>query len=169
MKRDESMGVGTIIELTYRYLLCAVGTTSRSSMVPLQKRVVLILNLIKISSYRLLLALEFASHPDVQEFNYEYEDMNAQSRMERQRRMQIAIVGGSLTGVELVGELMDFYTQVCGRADVTFQHLRDHGCAFERKSNEDIQDQEVEVRLSTQLREVVWDYITIFEKRHGTK
>ena len=34
MKRDESMGVGTIIELIYSYLLCAVGTTSRSSMFP---------------------------------------------------------------------------------------------------------------------------------------
>ncbi|KAL7515810.1 hypothetical protein ACHAWX_000885 [Stephanocyclus meneghinianus] len=69
--------------------------------------------------------LEFARHLDVQEFYYESEEMQAQARARRQRRVWIAIVGGGPTGVELAGDLVDFNLQVCGRANGAFQHLMD--------------------------------------------
>ncbi|KAL7474682.1 hypothetical protein ACHAW6_000641 [Cyclotella cf. meneghiniana] len=123
MKRDESTGVGTVIDLTYGYLLCAVGTTSRSSMVPGAKEGYF--NLKTSQDFLQLLtaigeALEFASDPDVQEFYYEDEETKAQARVERKRRVQIAIVGGGIMGVELVSELINFYSQVFGRANGTF-------------------------------------------------
>ena len=34
VQRDKSQGAGEVIELSYDYLICAVGTASRSSMVP---------------------------------------------------------------------------------------------------------------------------------------
>ncbi|KAL7508453.1 hypothetical protein ACHAWX_000727, partial [Stephanocyclus meneghinianus] len=176
IKRDESMGVGTVIELTYDYLLCAVGTASRSSMVPGAKEHCFNLKTSQ-DSKRLRTAigeaLEFASRPDVQ------------ARAERQKRVRIAIVGGGPTGVELAGELMDFYSQVCGRADGAFQHLRDdvsvmlvHGgpellpamdVDLRERAMRALQAQGVELRLSTRLREVGRDYITICKKGSDTK
>ncbi|KAL7477495.1 hypothetical protein ACHAW6_003303 [Cyclotella cf. meneghiniana] len=114
MKRDESMGVGTILELTYGYLLCTVGTTSRSRIISDSKQL-----------WTAISKLEFARHLDVQEFYYESEEMQAQARARRQRRVWIAIVGGGPMGVELAGDLVDFNLQVCSRANGAFQHLMD--------------------------------------------
>ncbi|KAL3804015.1 hypothetical protein HJC23_006406 [Cyclotella cryptica] len=183
IKRDESMGAGTVIELKYDYLLCAVGTASRSTIVPGAKEHCFNLKTSQ-DSKRLRTAigeaLEFASRPDVQEFYYEDEDMQAQARAERQKRVRIAIVGGGPTGVELSGELMDFFSQVCVRADGAFQHLRDdvsvmlvHGGSellpamdsdLRERALTALQAQGVELRLNTRLREVGRDYITICQK-----
>ncbi|KAL7519674.1 LOW QUALITY PROTEIN: hypothetical protein ACHAWX_004435 [Stephanocyclus meneghinianus] len=164
------MGVGTIIELTYGYLLCTVALHQGVEWFLEQKRVVLILRLVKIpSSYGLLLAFEFTSHPDVQEFYYEDEEKQAQVRVGRQKREWIAIVGGNPMGVEMV---------TCGRADGAFQHLRDdflvilvHGglelfpamdVDLRKRELRTVQAQGVAVRLSTWITEVGQDYITIF-------
>lgn len=102
IKRDESKGAGTVIELSYDYLLCAVGTASRSSIVPGAKEHCFNLKTSQ-DAKRLRTAigeaLEFASRPDVQEFYYEDEEMQMQATAERRRRVRIAIVGGGPTGV----------------------------------------------------------------------
>lgn len=102
IKRDESQGAGTVIELNYDYLLCAVGTASRSSIVPGAKEHCFNLKTSQ-DSKRLRTAigeaLEFASRPDVQEFYYEEEEMQVRARAERRRRVRVAIVGGGPTGV----------------------------------------------------------------------
>lgn len=102
IKRDESQGAGTVIELNYDYLLCAVGTVARSNIVPGAKEYCFNLKTSQ-DAKRLRTAigeaLEFASRPDVQEFYYEDEEMQLKARAERQRRVRIAIVGGGPTGV----------------------------------------------------------------------
>lgn len=102
IKRDESKGAGTVIELNYDYLLCAVGTASRSSIVPGAKEHCFNLKTSQ-DAKRLRTAigeaLEFASRPDVQEFYYEEDEMQLKAREERRRRVRIAIVGGGPTGV----------------------------------------------------------------------
>jgi NADH dehydrogenase FAD-containing subunit len=183
IKRDDSMGAGTVIELNYDYLLCAVGTAARSSIVPGAKDYCFNLKTSQ-DSKRLRTAigeaLEFASRPDVQEFYYEDEEMQMQARAERRRRVRICIVGGGPTGVELAGELMDFYSQVCGTADGAFQHLRDdvsvilvHGgpdllpamdSDLRERALESLQAQGIDVRLNTRLREVGRDYVTVCQK-----
>lgn len=177
------MGAGTVIELNYDYLLCAVGTAARSSIVPGAKDYCFNLKTSQ-DSKRLRTAigeaLEFASRPDVQEFYYEDEEMQMQARAERRRRVRICIVGGGPTGVELAGELMDFYSQVCGTADGAFQHLRDdvsvilvHGgpdllpamdSDLRERALESLQAQGIDVRLNTRLREVGRDYVTVCQK-----
>jgi NADH dehydrogenase FAD-containing subunit len=183
IKRDESQGASTVVELNYDYLLCAVGTASRSNIVPGAKEHCFNLKTSQ-DSKRLRTAigeaLEFASRPDVQEFYYEEEDMQFQARAERRRRVKFAIVGGGPTGVELAGELMDFFSQVCGTEEGAFQHLRDdvsvilvHGgpdllpamdVDLRQKALDLLHSQGVEVRLNTRLQEVGRDYITILEK-----
>ena len=99
VSRDESQGVGDVIALSYDYLVCAVGTASRSSIVPGAKENCFNLKTSQ-DSKRLRTAigeaLEFASRPDVQEFYYANagEQQQQMIRQERQRRVRIAIVGG---------------------------------------------------------------------------
>ncbi|EED86583.1 hypothetical protein THAPSDRAFT_38312, partial [Thalassiosira pseudonana CCMP1335] len=171
IKRDDSMGAGTVIELSYDYLVCAVGTASRSSIVPGAKEHCFNLKTSQ-DSKRLRTAigeaLEYASRPDVQDLE------------ERKRRVRIAVVGGGPTGVELSGELMDFFAQVCSLNDGAYQHLRDdvsvmliHGGSdllpamdvdLRERALEALYNQGVEVRLNTRLQEVGRDYIKICEK-----
>mmetsp|Transcript_47135 Transcript_47135/g.57022 ORF Transcript_47135/g.57022 Transcript_47135/m.57022 type:complete len:367 (-) Transcript_47135:132-1232(-) len=125
-------------------------------------------------------ALEYASRPDVQEFYYDGEEEKVMAKEERRRRVRIAVVGGGPTGVELCGELKDFFSQVCGFPDGAYQHLKDdisvmliHGGSdllpamdkdLRDRALESLQSQGVQIRLNTRLKEVGRDYITIFEK-----
>lgn len=183
VRRDRSKGVSDVIELNYDYLLCAVGTASRSSIVKGAKEYCFNLKT-SLDSKRLRTAigeaLEYASRPDVQEFYYRSEEMQSAAREERKRRVKIAVVGGGPTGVELSGELKDFFAQICAYPDGAFQHLKDdisviliHGGsdllpAMDKELRERalnaLRSQGVEVRLNTRLNEVGRDFITIAEK-----
>jgi len=181
--RDKRMGAGDVIELNYDHLLCCVGTASRSSIVPGAKEHCFNLKTSQ-DSKRLRTAigeaLEFASRPDVQEFYYASEDDRERARAERRRRLRIAVVGGGPTGVELSGELCDFFGQICGAPDGAYQHLREdvevlliHGGAellpamdreLRLRALEALQGQGVKVYLNTRLKEVGQDYIIVGEK-----
>jgi NADH dehydrogenase FAD-containing subunit len=94
--------------------------------------------------------------------------------------VRIAIVGGGPTGVELAGELGDFFAQVCRYPDGAFQHLKDdisimliHGGSevlpamdpeLRERALQALQAQGVDVRLNTRLKEVGRNYIRIGEK-----
>jgi len=190
VSRDESQGVGDVIALSYDYLVCAVGTASRSSIVPGAKENCFNLKTSQ-DSKRLRTAigeaLEFASRPDVQEFYYANagEQQQQMIRQERQRRVRIAIVGGGPTGVELSGELSDFFGEICSYPDGAYQHLRGeisitlvHGGsellpAMDRDLRERaltaLHAQGVDVRLNTRLQEVGRDYIRISQKGSDTE
>ena len=183
VKRDESQGVSDVIELNYDYLLCAVGTASRSSIVKGAKEYCFNLKTSQ-DSKRLRTAigeaLEYASRPDVQEFYYTNEDVQQMATKERKRRVTIAVVGGGPTGVELSGELKDFFAQICAYPDGAYQHLKDdisviliHGGSdllpamdqeLRARALDALHAQGVEVRLNTRLKEVGRDFITIGEK-----
>ena len=128
IQQDLSEGAGRIIELNYDFLVCAVGTASRSEIVPGAKEHCFNLKTSQ-DSKRLRTAigeaLEFASRPDVQEYYYPNEEDQNLARQERRRRVRIAIVGGGPTGVELAGEMSDFFKQICSYPEGAFQHLRD--------------------------------------------
>jgi NADH dehydrogenase FAD-containing subunit len=183
IKRDKSQGAGAVIELNYDCLVCAVGTASRSSIVPGAKEHCFNLKTSQ-DSKRLRTAigeaLEFASRPDVQEFYYLDEQQQIAAREERQRRVHVAIVGGGPTGVELAGEFCDFFLQMCRSPDGAYQHLRDdisvtliHGgqdllpamdSDLRVRALESLKSQGIQLRLNTRLKEVGQDYIRIGEK-----
>lgn len=184
--RDKTQGAGGVIELNYDYLICAVGTASRSSIVPGAKEYCFNLKTSQ-DSKRLRTAigeaLEMASRPDVQEFYYLDEESKINARDERRRRVRIAVVGGGPTGVELSGELCDFFAQICRTPDGAYQHLREdvsvmliHGGdellpamdqELRTRALEALQAQGVDVRLNSRLKEVGQDYIVILEKGSG--
>ena len=126
--RDPSQGAGGVVELSYDHLICAVGTQSRSGIVPGAKDYCFNLKTSQ-DSKRLRTAigeaLEMASRPDLQEFYYPDEETKVMAREERQRAVRIAVIGGGPTGVELSGELCDFFNQICASSDGPYQHLRD--------------------------------------------
>jgi len=183
VQRDQSQGASDVIELSYDYLLCAVGTASRSTIVKGAKQHCFNLKTSQ-DSKRLRTAigeaLEYASRPDVQEFYYTSEEVQQMATQERKRRVKIAVVGGGPTGVELSGEFKDFFAQVCGYPDGAYQHLRDdisvvliHGGSdllpamdkdLRTRALDALHAQGVEVRLNTRLKEVGRDFITIGEK-----
>jgi len=130
-----------VIELTYDYLLCAVGTNVRSTIVPGAKEHCFNLKTSQ-DSKRLRTAigeaLEYASRPDVRESYYgsnnaqyfrddqQEQDLLQQqewAKQERQRRVRFVIVGGGPTGVELAGEMSDFIRQVCSQPYGAYPHL----------------------------------------------
>lgn len=181
--RDKTMGAGGVIELTYDHLICAVGTASRSSIVPGAKEHCFNLKTSQ-DSKRLRTAigeaLEYACRPDVQEFYYSDENNQATAREERRRRLRIAVVGGGPTGVELSGELCDFFAQICRYPDGAYQRIRDdievmliHGgsellpsmdAELRPKALESLRSQGVNVYLNTRLKEVGQDYIIVGKK-----
>ena len=183
VKKDQSRGASEVIELNYDYLLCAVGTASRSNIVKGAKEHCFNLKTSQ-DSKRLRTAigeaLEYASRPDVQEFYYTSKEIQLKASEERKRRVKIAVVGGGPTGVELSGELKDFFAQICGYPDGAYQHLKDdisviliHGGSellpamdpdLRKRALDALQSQGVEVRLNTRLKEVGRDFITIGEK-----
>eukprot|EP00980_Cylindrotheca_fusiformis_P008547 scaffold1813_cov109-Cylindrotheca_fusiformis.AAC.5 len=170
VQRDASQGAGDVIELSYDYLICAVGTAARSTIVPGAKEYCFNLKT-SLDSKRLRTAigeaLEFASRPDVQEFYYLDGEQKIAAQNERRRRVKIAIVGGGPTGV-------------CRYPDGAYQHLRDdisimliHGGSevlpamdpeLRERGLRALQEQGVDLRLNTRLKEVGRDYIRIGEK-----
>mmetsp|Transcript_6943 Transcript_6943/g.12571 ORF Transcript_6943/g.12571 Transcript_6943/m.12571 type:complete len:484 (-) Transcript_6943:96-1547(-) len=183
VRRDKRMGAGDVIELNYDHLLVTVGTASRSSIVPGAKEHCFNLKTSQ-DSKRLRTAigeaLEFAARPDVQEFYYPDENSRMRAREERRRRLRIAVVGGGPTGVELSGELCDFFAQVCRSPDGAYQRLREdvevilvHGGSellpsmdreLRGRALSALEDQGVKVCLNTRLKEVGQDYVAIGEK-----
>jgi NADH dehydrogenase FAD-containing subunit len=181
--RDKTQGAGGVIELNYDYLICAVGTASRSSIVPGAKEHCFNLKTSQ-DSKRLRTAigeaLEMASRPDVQEFYYPDASTKVMAREERRRRVRIVVVGGGPTGVELSGELCDFFAQICRKPDGAYQHLREdvsvmlvHGGnellpamdqELRTRALEALKAQGVDVRLNSRLKEVGQDFIVIAEK-----
>lgn len=171
------------IELTYDYLICAVGTSVRSSIVAGAKENCFNLKTSQ-DSKRLRTAigeaLEYASRPDVQDSYYTNPEEKEQARQERQRRVRFALVGGGPTGVEMAGELMDFVGQICSKPDGAYQHLAEdisvmlvHGGSdllpamdpeLRQRAVDALNSQGVEVRLNTRLKQVGRDFITVFEK-----
>ncbi|KAL7551677.1 hypothetical protein ACHAWF_014859 [Thalassiosira exigua] len=125
--RDDAQGAGDVVELTYDHL-CAVGTASRSAMVPGAREHCFNLKTSQ-DATRLRTAigeaLEMAIRPDVRGYYYPDERQRERAREERKRRVRIAAVGGGPTGVELCGELSDLFGQVCRFPDGAYQYLQD--------------------------------------------
>jgi len=173
-----------LIELTYDYLVCAVGTSVRSKIVPGAKDHCFNLKTSQ-DSKRLRTAigeaLEYASRPDVSD---EYYPGNLQQQKvataERKRRVRFAIVGGGPTGVELAGEMNDFFSEITAKPDGAYQHLADdievilvHGGSellpamdkeLRQRALDALTAQGIRVILKTRLKEVGRDYIRIGEK-----
>jgi len=186
--RDPSQGAGTVIDLSYDHLVCAVGTSSRLSLVKGAADYCFPLKTSQ-DSKRLRTAigesLEYASRPDVQEYYYEDDEMQHQASEERRRRVHIAIVGGGPTGVELAGELMDFFQQVCGSPDGAYKHLRDDVSVtliqsgtelvpamdkeLRARARQSLEEQGVRVIFNTRLQEVGQDYVVVKEKGSGAE
>ena len=177
-------GADSEIELTYDHLVCSVGTSVRSSMVPGATENCFNLKCTQDSKQlRTAIgeALEFASRPDVQEDYYPNDpEMQQKAREERQRRVRFFIVGGGPTGVELAGEMADFFRQVCREGDGAYQHLAEdisitlvHGGKevlpamdpeLRQKAMKSLDKQGVELRLNTRLKEVGSDFVKLGEK-----
>lgn len=180
---DPSDGARRVIQLNYDHLVCAVGTASRSSIVPGAKEHCFNLKTSQ-DSKRLRTAigeaLEYASRPDCQATYYSDVEEQELATRERKRRVRFVLVGGGPTGVELAGELSDFFSQVCRFPDGAFQHLAEdvsvilvHGGSellpamdeeLRREALSALQAQGVEVRLNTRLKEVGRDFVRLGEK-----
>lgn len=172
-----------VIQLKYDYLVCAVGTKARSEIVPGAKEHCFNLKTSQ-DSKRLRTAigeaLEYASRPDVKEDYYLDEQEKAMATFERKRRVRFLVVGGGPTGVELAGELSDFFGEICAKPDGAFQHLADdievilvHGGSellpamdqeLRNRALVALQAQGVEVLLNTRLQEVTRDFVRISKK-----
>jgi len=178
-----SVGAGKVIELQYDHLICAVGTSSRSYIVPGAKDYCFNLKTAQ-DSKRLRTAigeaLEFASRPDSKESYYTNEVDKQWAREERKRRVNFILVGGGPTGVELAGELKDFVKQICRQPDGAYHHLAQdisitlvHGGQellpamkpeLRQRALKALLSQGVEVILNSRLQEVGKDYVKIKEK-----
>lgn len=180
----DSNSASQIIQLSYDYLICAVGTGARSNIVPGAKEHCFNLKTSQ-DSKRLRTAigeaLEYASRPDVQETYYTGDIQKQQvATIERKRRVRFVIVGGGATGVELAGELSDFFSEVTRNSDGAFQRLGEdisimivHGGSelipgmdrdLRQRALEALESQGVEVRLNTRLKEVGKDFVRLGEK-----
>mmetsp|Transcript_12205 Transcript_12205/g.35749 ORF Transcript_12205/g.35749 Transcript_12205/m.35749 type:complete len:473 (-) Transcript_12205:108-1526(-) len=181
---EDSSPATRTITLNYDYLLCAVGTSARSSIVQGARDHCFNLKTSQ-DSKRLRTAigeaLEFASRPDLQESYYaDDEYMQELAKEERRRRVRFVIVGGGPTGVELAGEMSDFFVQICSKPDGAYQHLAEdisvtlvHGGSdllpamdmdLREKALSSLQQQGIQVRLNTRLKEVGQDFVTLTEK-----
>jgi NADH dehydrogenase FAD-containing subunit len=177
-------GASKTIELHYDYLVCAVGTSVRSSIVPGAKEYCFNLKTSQ-DSKRLRTAigeaLEYASRPTCREDYYLGDPIGQeQATMERKRRVRFVIIGGSFSGVELASEMSDFFSQVCSQPNGAYQHLANdieviliHGGKelvpamdpeLRVRALEALQAQGVKVVLNTRLEEVGRDFVTIKEK-----
>ncbi|KAL3912134.1 MAG: hypothetical protein SGILL_007007, partial [Bacillariaceae sp.] len=177
-EETEEGGASKMIELHYDYLVCAVGTSVRSSIVPGAKEYCFNLKTSQ-DSKRLRTAigeaLEYASRPTCREDYYLGDpEGQQQATIERKRRVRFVIVGGGPTGVELAGEMFDFFSQVCSQPNGAYQHLSDdieviliHGGSdllpamdpeLRARAVDALQAQGIKVVLNTRLEEVGQDY-----------
>ena len=160
-----------------------MGTSVRSTIVPGAKEFCFNLKTSQ-DSKRLRTAigeaLEYASRPDVQEAYYDDPEQKRLATEERRRRLRFVLVGGGPTGVELAGEMSDFFAQVCSTPDGAFQHLAEdvsvtlvHGGPevlpqmdkdLRQRALDALEAQGVKVLLNTRLKEVGQDYVRIGEK-----
>jgi NADH dehydrogenase FAD-containing subunit len=220
---SSAAGAARVIQLNYDYLICAVGTSVRSTIVSgakeycfnlktsqdskrLRTAIGESLEYVRVGrwclySVSLLFAVYFmikvsltlyhhhhqASRPDVSDAYYcdssmQFCDVEQQelASQERQRRLRFVIVGGGPTGVELAGELSDFFAQVCRTADGAYQRLAKdvsiilvHGGAdllpsmnkgLRDLALESLKAQGVQIRLNTRLQEVGRDFVRLKEK-----
>jgi len=170
----------SIIKLNYDYLIAAVGTQVRSSIVPGAQKYCF--NLKTTQDSKLLRtaigeALEFASRPDVR-------GNDLASIAERRRRVRFVIIGGGPTGVELAGEINDFLKQICKPRKGAYGRLKDDvavmlvhgGPELLPMFDEELRDEAlaaltragIEVRLNTRLTEVGKKFIRLKEKGTDT-
>lgn len=177
---DPEYSEPSTIKLNYDYLICAVGTQVRSSMVPGAQK--FCFNLKTTEDSKLLRtaigeALEYASRPDVR-------GNDPASVAERRRRVRFVIIGGGPTGVELAGEINDFLKQICKPREGAYARLKDdvsvmlvHGGVellpmFDKELRDEaldaLQRAGIEVRLNTRLTEVSKKFIRLKEKGKDT-
>jgi NADH dehydrogenase FAD-containing subunit len=125
-------------------------------------------------------AFEFASRPDVKDDPNLSNAARAQRQTERQRRVTFAIVGGGPTGVELAGELTDFFRDITRPRKGAYPQLRDdvrivliHGGGelvpqfdedLRRHALASLRDSGVEVRLLTKVTEVGDGFLKLMAK-----
>ena len=165
------------IELKYDALICAVGTKVRNSMVPGASEHCYYLKSCE-DSRRLRTAigeaLEYASRPDVSLTGME---------QELRRRVTFCIVGGGPTGVELAGELSDFFRDICKPRTGAYPLLADHVRVIlvhsgpelvdgfdpnlRRHALETLERRGVEVRLNTYTTEVSSGSVKLKDKFTG--
>lgn len=128
-------------------------------------------------------ALEFASRPDVKDNESLTEAERELRRLDRQRRVTFAIVGGGPTGVELAGELSDFFKDITKARVGAYPQLRDDvrivliqgGDDLVPQFDEDLREHAlsslrkagVDVRLSTKVNEVGDGFVKIIAKGEG--
>lgn len=128
--------------------------------------------------------LEFSSRPDVMDCASKADSERDRCRQIRRERATFCIVGGGPTGVELAGELSDFFRDITRprigsypklRGEIRIlliqaaselvpqfdEALRSHALATLLKSG-------VEIRLETQVQKVGDGYIVLENKRDGT-
>jgi NADH dehydrogenase FAD-containing subunit len=165
------------IELHYDTLICAVGTQVKTSMVPGAGQHCYYLKSCE-DSRRLRAAIgeafEYASRPDV---------AGPAHQEERRRRVTFCIVGGGPTGVELAGELSDFFGDICQPRKGAYPRLADdvkvllvHGGsqlveAFDTNLRDHavdaLQRRGVEVRLNTYTTQVDNGFVKLKDKITG--
>jgi len=185
---DTRLGKPPAVEIEYDRLVVAVGCQVRNNNVPGAARYAR--NLKTCEDARLLRiaigeCLEFASRPDVvpQDDLAESEAMLRQTT--RRNRLRFCIVGGGPTGVELAGELADFFAD-CTRDRIgSFQKLRDDiqivliqggsdlvpqfEPALRQHALETLRNQGVDVRLNTRVNEVGDGWIKLSKKGSGVE
>lgn len=163
-----------------------MGTRARSHIVPGAKEYCFSLKTSQ-DSKRLRTAigeaLEYASRPDVKDSYYANPVDRHLARMERRRRVTFVIVGGGATGVELAGEMNDFFRQICRTPDGAFQHLsRDISIVLihsgnellptmnpplRQRAQEAMLEQGIQLRLNTRLQQVTANTVVIKDKHSG--
>ena len=177
MGRDDHSPSGNTFQMGYDYLICAVGTSVRSSMV--KGAADYCFNLKTSNDSKRLRtaigeALEYASRPDCQSFD---------ARFERQRRVRFCLIGGGPTGVELAAELDDFLKQICRRPDGPYRLLEtdyqvvlihagdellpqfDKGLRL--RAVQALERSGVTVKLNTRLEEVGPSYVVLKDMDRG--
>ena len=160
------------LELSYDSLVCAVGTRTQASRIPGASEHCYYLKTCD-DSRRLRTAvgeaLEYASRPDIKN-----------DPEEKRRRITVCIVGGGPTGVELAGELSDFFADITKERKGQYPKLKDsvnvkliHGGdslvpAFDESLRDhalqSLQKKGVDVRLNTYTTQVGNGFVNIMDK-----
>ena len=176
------------LEVKYDRLIVAVGVKVADSMVP--GAFEHSLRLKTCDDARRLRnavgeALEFASRPDVKDDKTLSDAEREVRRVERQRRVTFAIVGGGPTGVELAGELTDFVSDITRSRVGAYAQLRDdvriviiHGGNdlvpqfdedLRKHALSSLRSSGVEVRLLTKVNAVGDGFLKLRSKGEGAE